>query len=387
MRIDNLLELEQTRAEDKKRNLPRGIFEKVPGSKEYWIRYADCAGKIRREKAGKLGSAKVLLAKRKTEILQGRKLPETLRGREVRFDEVSQDALDYSKANKASYRIDKARMQALKKEFGSRIADSITPQEIEKWMAGELSEHAPATLNRYRALLSLTYRLGIANRKVATNPARLVRQRRENNARVRWLRSEEETQLRAAIEKKFPHRLVELDLALNTGLRQGEQYSLVWDNIDLERRILTVSTSKNGEKRHIPLNDAALAALLTAKQYCNDGPAVFWNRYGEGLQSPRQWFEEAREEANIDNFRWHDLRHTFASRLVMAGVDLRTVQQLMGHKTIGMTVRYAHLAPEHQLSAVQRLCPASAETQRGATDTPTSTEVYASSVTADVKVN
>jgi len=146
-----------------------------------------------------------------------------------------------------------------------------------------------------------------------------------------------------------------------------------WINVDLERRILKVSKSKNGEKRDIPLNDAALAAQMTAKQYSSDGPAVFWNRYGEPLQSPRQWFEEALENAKIDDFRWHDLRHTFASRLVMAGADLGTVQQLMGHKTIGMTVRYAHLAPEHQLSAVQKLCPASQKAHQGATDTTTRT--------------
>jgi site-specific recombinase XerD len=358
-----------------KRELPRGIFEKIRGSKIYWIRFADSTGKIRREKAGSLGSANSLLAKRKTETLQGRKLPETLRIRQIRFDELAKDGLEYSKTNnaKGSYRVDEGRMEALKKEFGSRIADSITPQEIDRWMANTLSDRAPATLNRYRALLSLTYRVGIANRKVATNPARSIRQRRENNARIRWLRSGEETRLRTVLEKKYPHRLVELELALNTGLRQGEQYSLIWDNIDLERRILTVTKSKNGERRHIPLNDAALAALMSAKRYSNDGPAVFWNRYGERLRTPRQWFEEALEDAKISNFRWHDLRHTFASRLVMAGVDLRTVQQLMGHKTIGMTVRYAHLAPEHQLAAVQKLCPESQGAQPGATDTTSST--------------
>jgi|ERR1700687_1626579 len=101
-----------------------------------------------------------------------------------------------------------------------------------------------------------------------------------------------------------------------------------------------------GRECHIPLNDGALAALMTANQYSSDGPAVFWNRYGEPLQTPRQWFEEAFENAKIDDFRWHDLRHTFARRLVMAGVDLRTVEQL---------------------------CPASQEAQQGATDTTTRT--------------
>jgi site-specific recombinase XerD len=276
-------------------------------------------------------------------------------------------------------------MEVLKKEFGSCVADAITPQEIDRWMASTLGNRAPATVNRYKALLSLTYRLGIANRKVTTNPARLIRQRTENNARIRWLRSDEEIRLREILEKKYAHRLVELDIAINTGMRQGEQYSLVRDNVDLELRILTVPRSKHGEKRHIPLNDTALAAFVTAQQYSKPGRSVFWNRYGERLRTPRQWFEESVKAAKITNFRWHDLRHTFASRLVMAGVDLRTVQQLMGHKTITMTLRYAHLAPEHQLGAVQKLCPSS-QGQAAATDTRTGTAHEAVTVAATAKL-
>ncbi len=83
---------------------------------------------------------------------------------------------------------------------------------------------------------------------------------------------------------------------------------------------------------------------------------MFLNKYGQRLVSPREWFDPAVKAAGLKDFTWHCLRHTFASRLVMAGVDLRTVQELMGHKTIQMTVRYAHLAPKHQLAAVQRLC-------------------------------
>ena len=113
--------------------------------------------------------------------------------------------------------------------------------------------------------------------------------------------------------------------------------------------------SKNGETRHVPLNDAAVAALRVAEAYRNDGPYVFLNRGGARLHSSRFWFDAAVKDAKLKEFTWHCLRHTFASRLVMAGVDLRTVQELMGHKTIQMTVRYAHLAPQHRLAAVQRL--------------------------------
>src|SRR5262249_41931008 len=134
----------------------------------------------------------------------------------------------------------------------------------------------------------------------------------------------------------------------------------------------TIPVSKNGESRHVPLNDAAVSALESARRISGAESWVFLNRYSERLVSPREWFDPAVKEAGLKNFTWHCLRHTFASRLVMAGVDLRTVQELMGHKTIQMTVRYAHLAPKHQLAAVQRLCDTDT-VQKRPSDTRTDT--------------
>ncbi len=115
-------------------------------------------------------------------------------------------------------------------------------------------------------------------------------------------------------------------------------------------------SSKNGDIRHVPLNDSALAAFRVVEKYKNGSPYVFLDQDGSRLNSPRFWFSSVVEASKLEGFTWHCLRHTFASRLVMAGVDLRTVQDLMGHRTIQMTVRYSHLAPQHRLSAVQRLC-------------------------------
>jgi site-specific recombinase XerD len=263
-------------------------------------------------------------------------------------------------------------MARLTNWLGDRSAESVTPQEIERWLSAKLTLK-PATLNRYRALLSLVYRLGMQNGKVKVNPARLVRQRKESNGRIRFLSSEEEEALRKVMLKKWLKDLPQLDLALHTGLRLSEQYGLAWDCIDFDRRILTIPMSKNGELRHVPLNDEALSALRAARKCCIDQPFVFLNRYGQRLVSPREWFDPAVEAAGLKDFTWHCLRHTFASRLVMAGVDLRTVQELMGHKTIQMTVKYAHLAPKHQLAAVQRLCDTGA-TQAAPSDTRTDTD-------------
>lgn len=170
-----------------------------------------------------------------------------------------------------------------------------------------------------------------------------------------------------AVEAVGPEHLAELDIAIHTGLRKSEQYRLTWSCVDFERQILTVPQSKNGETRHVPLNSTALAAFLLLKRY-SDGAGVFRS------VGPRRWFEPAIEKSGLTDFTWHCLRHTFASRLVMAGVDLRTVQELLGHKTIAMTCRYAHLAPSHKLAAVARLVAAEGATTQGSTDTKTDTK-------------
>ena len=156
--------------------------------------------------------------------------------------------------------------------------------------------------------------------------------------------------MRAAIKASCPEHLPELDLALNTGLRLSEQYTIRWQDVSLVRRTLTIRRSKNGTTRHVPLNQAALRSLEVLQTQANCSELVCG-----GANTSRRWFEPAVKAAGLQNFTWHCLRHTFASRLVMAGVDIRTVQELLGHKTIAMTVRYSHLAPKHTLAAVERL--------------------------------
>ncbi|HKN74219.1 MAG TPA: site-specific integrase [Candidatus Acidoferrum sp.] len=339
-----------SQAARKKGRSTRGVFEKLPGSNIWWIRYVDAQGRFRREKAGTKGMAIDLYRKRKTEALAGKKMPEKLRRATVTFAEIARDALAYSKVHKAatSYRCDAGRMEVLLAWFREYPAESITAQDIERQF--QKQEWAPATPNRYRALLSLTYRLAIRNGKVRENPARLVPHRLEDNARIRFLSFDEETSVRKAIGEKCPGHIAEFDLALNTGLRLSEQYGLLWEDVSIPLRFLTIRRSKNGTMRHVPLNQAAVKALETLRKHCAASELVCG-----GAKEPRRWFEPVLKDAKVASFSWHCLRHTFASRLVMAGVDIRTVQELLGHKTISMTVRYSHLAPKHTLAAVERL--------------------------------
>lgn len=370
---------------------PRGIFERPKASGVWWVRYAAADGREHREKAGTKGMALALYRKRKTEALAGKKLPERLRARAVTFADLAKDALAHSRAHNRSHKTDAGRLAELVEWFGNRPAAAITPQDIEARLAREAEQRRwrPATVNRYRNTMSLAFRLGMGNGKVGANPARLVRARRENNIRIRYLDQfspDEEARLRAAIRERCPEHLPEFELALNTGMRLSEQYGLKWDAVNLARRVLTVPPSKYGEARGVPLNAAALAALRALDARARSGPWVMVNPRGEQMRTPRKWFEAAVQAAALPEFTWHCLRHTFASRLVMMGIDLRTVQELMGHKDIRMTCRYAHLAPGHKLDAVELL---SQWGQKTANETGTRTgtgKKFGASATSDSAV-
>ena len=293
----------------------------------------------------------------------------------ISFAEIACEALAYSKAYKASttYRCDAERMEVLLRWFREYSAESITAQDIERQF--QKQEWGPAACNRCRALLSFTCRLAIRNRQIKENPARQVEHRHEDNARIRFLSDDDEASLMKTIHEDCPERMPEFDLGLNTGMRLSEQYGLLCENVSIPLRTLTIPRGKNGSMRHVPLNHAATKALETLRNQHPSSELVCG-----GVREPRRWFEPALKDAKVANFSWHCLRHTFASRLVMAGVDLRTVQELLGHKCIAMTVRYAHLAPKHTLAAVECLdapteCSTDTTTDTTAFEQPASPEM------------
>jgi integrase len=340
----------------------RGLYEREPESGVWWIRWTDSFGKLHREKAGRRSDAQTLLAKRRTETLQKKKLPEHFR-KKVTFNSLCDDAIEHSRASndpKVTYDLE-LKIQRIRQEFGEREAGSITKQEIVRWLTNEAAkrEWAASTRNRWQAAFSLIFRVGIDNERADKNPAAGIRRKTENNARVRFLSDQEEQSLREVIQKRFPSFVYQLDLSLHTGMRAGEQFGLRWSQIDLDRRILTLPKTKNGSVRHIPLNAVAVSALQNLKKSGDVMVFPSARQADEGaLKSARGWFVSALQDAEIKEYTWHCNRHTFASRLVMAGVDIRTVGELLGHKSLSMTMRYAHLAPAHNAAAVDRLVSA-----------------------------
>jgi site-specific recombinase XerD len=345
----------------------RGIFERRKGSGIWWIRWTDAEGRKRREKAGSRSNAERLLAKRHTQKLERAKLPENLRAKAITFGELCHDALVHSQSEnsrKQTYELG-LRIAQLLPVFGSRPAESIKKSEIVSWLAEQAAKRnwAATSRNRWQATFSLVFRVGIDNEKIERNPAARIRRKTESNGRVRFLSDDEEARLRKAIQHRFPEFLPHLLLSLHTGMRMSEQYGLRWNQVDLERRQIHLRKTKNGDPRTIPLNAVALGALQALKVENPKGageakgthPVFPSLRRDDSLQGSRGWFPTALAAAKIDGYSWHCNRHTFASRLVMAGVDLRTVAELLGHRTLQMVMRYSHLAPEHQASAVDRL--------------------------------
>ncbi|NIS63389.1 MAG: tyrosine-type recombinase/integrase, partial [Proteobacteria bacterium] len=174
---------------------------------------------------------------------------------------------------------------------------------------------------------------------------------REDNRRLRFLSEEEMLRF---LESCSPHLRPIVLTALNTGMRKSEILNLRWDQVDFKHGFILLEVTKSGERREIPMNQILREALRKIPRRLNN-PHVFTNGKGTPYKDVKGSFASALRKAGIKDFKFHDLRHTFASHLVMEGVDLTTVKELLGHKTLNMTLRYAHLAPGHKVRAVSVL--------------------------------
>jgi site-specific recombinase XerD len=330
----------------------RGVYEKPEGSGVWWIHFTDGEGRRRREKVGRRGDAIDLYRQRKADAHVGAKLPTNLRTLGVKFKDLTDDIIKYSEKHHTDTRNVTGRVKRILPAFGHRVAETIKPAEIDNWLSSNTKTNA--TANRYRATFSLIFREALRNGKVSSNPARLVRQRKEGNGRLRWLKSDEEQVLRAAIMEDYADESFadELTISLGTGMRLSEQFLLEWKQVDFKRKEVHLLKTKNGDARDIPMNTNVLAAFDRMKAITGHRLRVFIH------ESPRKWFEPVRAKVGFDDYVWHCNRHTFCSRLVAAGVSLKTVQVLAGHKTISMTARYSHLAPNTLHSAVECLATA-----------------------------
>jgi integrase len=283
----------------------------------------------------------------KEEYLGIKTLPKIL------FRDFLTEYLRYCKAKKrpSTYSRDLSIKRNLEKSFGNKYLTEISTREIEVYLERRMAKVSPASCNRELAFLKHLFRKAVDWGYLEVNPASRIRFFKEPPGRVRYLSDEERERLLNALSTAPPYLQVIVKLAMWTGMRLGEILSLRWRQIDFKNRLIHIENSKTHTRRSIPMTDEAYEALKFAYTKLPrrlDEDWVFINlETMTRLKSIKRSWKTLLKRAGIENFRFHDLRHDFASRLVMAGADLRTVQEVLGHRTLTMVMRYSHLSPKH----------------------------------------
>jgi len=326
-----------------------GVYRK---GEDWYIDYY-VHGRRKREKIGPSKKlAETVLKKRKVEIAEGKFL-DIKKEYKVRFEDFSDEYLEVhcKSNNKSWHKSDYFNLKSLKKYFGNKCLHEITPKDIEQYRADRIKEVSKSTVNRALNCLSSLYNRAIEWGKAAENPMSKIKLYKVPEKRTRYLEREE-------IDKLLAHCCEHLKpiviVALHTGMRKSEILGLKWHDIDIKRNTIHLYDTKNGEKREVPMNEVVQKTVIGV--FKNPGSQyVFCNKDSKPYGNVRKSFFTALKKADIINFRFHDLRHTFASQLVMSGVDLNTVRELLGHKSIEMTLRYSHLSLDHKKRAVDIL--------------------------------
>lgn len=368
----------------KKDKAPRGVFR---DSRDAWkIRFTCGAGHIHEQKVGRLKEQAVDTyheRRKKTHddpgwcprVERRRKREEERAKQEVEmrrmtFKEYADDFIEWAKINHRSWQKDDSRLSRVLPVFGRKKLDEITTADVEHFLAsireGERAV-APATVNRYRDLLSGMFKRAIRNNLLDSNPVKGIPKLKEPDGRLVYLPAHgaEEVALLDALDRTQRGGFIG---SLHLGLRWSEQADLTWRDVDLLTNLITITRSKNGRTRVVPMNSVVRRLLLdlaAARKDPDDaGERVFTlppyrtmaRMFNNAVARAQASLRAAGKDASrLDGYTWHANRHTWASRLIMAGVDARSVQELGGWRTLAMVQRYAQLAPDHLLAAMERL--------------------------------
>lgn len=276
---------------------------------------------------------------------------------QMTFSSYADEYLEtYSKPNKRpqTHRRDQILIKHLKAFFGTLRLSEIKPMRIEQYKRARLEAgRTPATVNREVACLKAIYNVALRNKLIAHNPVNDVRMLREDNEVTRVLPPEDEEQLLANASEHIRNIVI---CALDSGMRLGEILELQRAQVSLAKGMILIEKSRTGKKREIPISPRLRAVLTTLRKTNTDG-AVFRWKNGEGLSDIKNGYKAALRRAGLTEkrYRFHDLRHTFATRLAEAGVDLFTIKELLGHATIITTQRYAHPGRNAKQDAIARL--------------------------------
>jgi integrase len=297
--------------------------------------------------------------KLKGEIAEG-KWFERPPGEGYKFNDLMEKYMvEYSAVNKAasSHKRDKSLVKQLVSVFGEQYLTEITPAMISDFKVKRRADGvSPRTINYELTTMSHAFNIAIREWGLASdNPVKKVRKERVSNNIERWLTLEEEKKLLQASPKWLQDIII---FAINTGMRQSEILDLKWSQVDMERRTVTIFEQKNRCVDTLPLNETVVRLLQIKRCASVESDVyIFPNTLNQRKENRvlLAAFYKAMDRAAITNFRFHDLRHTFATRLVQNGVDLYSVQKLGRWKNVTMVQRYAHHYPESLRSAIEMI--------------------------------
>lgn len=290
----------------------------------------------------------------------------TAESRKHTFKELADRYISTVLHAKKTAKCQEAQLLWWKKQMGENLLADISPSLISEFKEKLIKENnvkgkkrTPATVNRYLAILSHVFT--VASKEwgwVSDNPLRFISRPQEPRGRVRFLNDEErQSLLLACQESKNPFLYTIVILALSSGMRLGEIINLTWDNVDFEYQRIILEETKNGERRQVPLAGKALELLreLRSKHsFCTK--LLFPSRaYSNQPIDIRSAWEYAVKKAGVENFRFHDLRHSCASYLAMNGSSIVEIAAVLGHKTLQMAKRYTHLSETHLSDVVAKM--------------------------------
>jgi integrase len=327
-------------------------------------RIMESTGTINKKKAQEILSirhAELLSGKATATVLsEPQELKATKESKEIKiytFNELAEEYLNWCKGRQASYNVKK---YIIPKEFEKRFKgmplNLFNSNLIEKLQTECMTKnYKPAYTNKIITILKHMFTKALDWEMITEETLKKVRKvklLKGEIKRLRYLSDEEGERFIFNCESYLKPIVI---CALNTGMRKSEIFGLTWDRIDLKNRIILLDKTKNGERREIPINDT-LHRILSGLVRRLDCKYVFYNpKTLKPFDNVKRSFGTALRKSHILDFHFHDMRHTFASRLVMAGVDLITVKELLGHKDIKMTLRYSHLSQAHVRQAISVL--------------------------------
>lgn len=306
-------------------------------------------GRRIRKPVGSKRDAENALSAVKADILRGEY--RFKKDRKIRFEDFAKEYLDYAKINKRSWGRDQTSLNKLIPFLGDTLLSKITVAQIEKYKKMRLDEVKPATINRELACLkhmfTIAEKLGKYDGK---NPVKGTKYLHERQYVMKILDREE---IKRLIDASTGYMRPMIILALNTGMRRGEVFNLHWNDIDWIENYIYIKETKSNVMRKVPMNSIVRSTLKNLKR---ENELVFPSPKTK-LPFKDIWFalQKVCKKAGIKDLRFHDLRHTAATVMVIGGIDLVTVKEILGHSSIEMTMRYAHPTPENKRKAVNAL--------------------------------